>query len=683
MKSAELPYFIIGMCVRLLLIALVAPHAPTVWYVPFMDATTSVLTADPWRVFLETGGAPEAFPYGYVMWMAFFPLVWVSKVFGTPLYLAYALTLLLADVVLFVLLRHLVRNSSQQVVIFYWLSPIVVLATYWFGFNDVIPVAFLCGALYYTQQLRLLRAGVMCGAALSAKLSMGLAVPFFLILLFQNRAFRQRLGPFLKGLIGSVLIFGLPFLFSRSGVMMLVTNPEMDAVYKVIAFWTGPRTAVYLLPLAYLIMLYVAWRIRRPNFEIFNAVLGLSFLLVVMLTPSAPGWYLWMVPILVIYQVRSDRLAVTLVSVFSAVYTMFNLTVAIPPASPIEAEVLVLSRLASTLLDGRLPSLLLTCMFALGVVLFARIWRDMVLSNDYFRVSRKPFAIGISGDSGAGKDTLADALTKLFGSHSTAQLSGDDYHLWDRQKPMWQVMTHLNPMANDLERFANDLLALCNGRSIVSRHYDHRTGKMSRPMRISSNDFVIASGLHALYLPILRSCYDLSIYLDIDENLRRFLKLTRDVHARGHSVDRVMAALERREPDANRFVRPQANYADLTMSLQPIHSRILEDVSLNHPLRFKLLVRSGNNFGELSLSRILVGVCGLHVDVNMSEDATFTELIIEGETSAEDVALAARTLFPRTLDFLDIDPDWQDGILGLMQLVVLSHINQALSRRLI
>ena len=31
-------------------------------------------------------------------------------------------------------------------------------------------------------------------------------------------------------------------------------------------------------------------------------------------------------------------------------------------------------------------------------------------------------------------------------------LSGDDYHLWDRQKPIWQVMTHLNP-TNDLRDF--------------------------------------------------------------------------------------------------------------------------------------------------------------------------------------------------------------------------------------
>jgi hypothetical protein len=59
------------------------------------------------------------------------------------------------------------------------------------------------------------------------------------------------------------------------------------------------------------------------------------------------------------------------------------------------------------------------------------------------------------------------------------------------------------------------------------------------------------------------------------------------------------------------------------------------------------------------------------------------ELMIEGETSSADVELAAKMLFPRVLEFLDIQPQWQNGVLGLMQLITLSHINQALSRRLI
>lgn len=673
------PLFLAGLALRLVLLCLVLPKAASEWYLPFMAESTA-WTLDPWRSFLQAGGTEAAFPYGYVMWLVLLPLSALCKLLGLPLYAGYGGTLLLADIGMLLTLRRLWDANDRRLLAVYWWSPIVLLATYWLGLNDLVPVLLLSLALYFTRQLKLLPAGALYGAAVSAKLSMVLAGPFFLIYLYQNKALRQLLPGFLKGGVASAVVFGLPFLCSDAGVHMLLSNPEMGKVYQ-FALLVGNQTVIYLLPMAYLIMLYTAWRVRRLNFDLFNALLGTAFFLVVLLTPASPGWFVWVLPMLVAYQLRSGTLAMTLVAAFSGLYAIGNALVMPVPqiALPGGAE-LALPGWAQRL-DGSAPSLLHTLITALGIVLGLRIWRETVVSNDYFRLSRKPFVVGIAGDSGAGKDTLADAMQGLFGSHSVVKLSGDDYHLWDRQKPMWQVMTHLNPMANDLEAYAGDLLALTDGRAIQSRHYDHQTGKMSHPMRVASNDFIIASGLHALYLPILRNCYDLSIYLDIDEGLRRHLKLKRDVEQRGHSEERVLSALDKREPDSERFVRPQAQYADVVMSLMPIHPRMLEGAGSTHPPRFKLQVRSRNGLNEVSLSRVLVGVCGLHVDMNISHDGAEVELTIEGETTAEDVAMAAQMLLPRILSFLDIHPRWEDGVLGLMQLVTLSHINQALSRR--
>jgi uridine kinase len=244
-------------------------------------------------------------------------------------------------------------------------------------------------------------------------------------------------------------------------------------------------------------------------------------------------------------------------------------------------------------------------------------------------------------------------------------------------------MTHLNPMANDLEGFSNDVVALIDGESIQSRHYDHKTGKMSKPHRIRSNDFIIVSGLHALYLPVLRECYDLQVYLDIDEALRRHFKLQRDVNQRGHSVERVLTSFQKRDPDSERFIRPQVANADLVLSLQPIHPRMLDELVNVQPLRLKLIVRTRRGFNELSLMRVLVGVCGLQVDFAPSNDGAMMILTIEGDTAVDDIALASQILFPRILEFLDLQPDWQGGVIGLMQLVTLSHINQALTKRIL
>lgn len=668
------PLFGVGLGIRLLMIVALLPQAAANWYVPFLDHALSAPSMDPWGAFLQDGGNPAAFPYGYVMWLACLPLTLLCKLLSLPLHAGYGATLLAADAAMLLALNRLYPDRHRALLSSYWLSPIVLLASYWLGLNDIIPVLLLCLALVCMQTLRFTAAGLLCGAAISAKLSMVLALPFFLIYLFQNKALRAELRAFAKGLGIAFVALGLPFLLSRSGMYMLLHNPEMGKVYQ-FSLEIGNGTRLYLLPLAYLLTLYVTWRVRRLNFELFSALLGLAFFLVVLMTPASPGWFIWILPLLVAYQLRADRIAWLLVSAFSTLYAIGNVLV-IPGPHVAFGDVGAL-----TLGPIGPPSLVHTLITALGIALGMRIWRETVSSNDYFRLSRKPFVIGIAGDSGAGKDTLADAMAGLFGQHSVAKLSGDDYHLWDRQKPMWQVMTHLNPMANDLEAYANDLVALTDGRSISSRHYDHATGKMSHPIKVESNDFIIASGLHALYLPILRNCYDLSVYLDINEDLRRYLKLQRDVHQRGHTVERVLSSLTKREPDSERFVRPQADHADLVMSLQPIHPRLLEDTSTKQTMRYKLQVRSRKGLNEMSLTRVLAGVCGLHVDMTMSQDGQEVELIIEGETSSEDIELAARMLFPQLLAFLDIRPQWENGMLGLMQLVTLSHINQALKKR--
>lgn len=671
------PLFALGLVVRLLLVMLVLPAPVSNWYVPFLDVSTQQAVLDPWGAWLLAGGTPAAFPYGYVMWLTFLPLTLLCKLLGAPLVLGYGGTLVLADIGLLAVLRRMVACTDRLLLATYWMSPIVIVASYVFGFNDLVPVLLLALALSFARAARLSWAGVMLMGAISAKLSMALALPFFVIYLLHNRALRQYLRFFGKGLGAGVVLFILPFLLSPAGLAMLVTNPEMVKVYR-LAFNLDGHTLIYLVPLVYMLMLYAAWRIRRLNFELFNAMMGMAFLLVVLLTPASPGWFIWTLPLLVAYQVSTNRVGIALTALFSVLYVFSSLLLSRDAAlAAMLAQIGMESARASVF-----TSLVHTTMVATGVVLAVRIWRETVSRNDYFRLSRQPFVIGVAGDSGAGKDTFSDAIKGLFGSHSVATLSGDDYHLWDRQKPMWQVMTHLNPMANDLEGFANDLVALTDGKAINARHYNHATGRMSRPFQTQSNDFIIASGLHALYLPILRECYNLSVYLDIDEDLRRHFKIERDVHKRGHTLEKVLTSFERREPDSARFIRPQAGHADLVLSLKPIHPRMLAEAGKG-ALRFKLVARSRHGLNELSLMRVLVGVCGLHVDMVVSDDGYEVELAIEGETSAQDIEMAARMISPRIFEFLDLRPDWQDGVMGLMQLITLSHINQALTKRFI
>ena len=676
------PLFVIGLAVRLILIICMAPFAVTQWYAPFLDISTSVLTMDPWSVWTAMEGSPVAFPYGYAMWLAFLPLALLAKFIGLPPLYAYQLTILVADFCLLLTLRWLLPDRQRLLLLVYWLSPIIILASYALGLNDLIPALLLCLSIAFVRKYDLKFAGAFLAAAISAKLSMVVALPFFVIYLLNNRAVRMRLPSFLSGFGLGVILLWVPFLFSLDGIQMLIGNPEIGKIYRLTIDLAG-EVSIYVVLLIYLIMLYLAWRVRRLNFDLFQAITGMSFLLIVLMTPASPGWFVWCIPFLAFYQAMSGRIAILLVSVFSAMYVLSALLVT--PLQFVNGHEFAIS--AALHFPGQVgnlaASLLHTGMLAIGLVLAIRIWREAISKNDFFRLSRKPFVIGVAGDSGAGKDTFADAITGLFGGHSVVKLSGDDYHLWDRQKPMWQVMTHLNPMANDLESFCNDLVLLTDGKSVHSRYYDHQTGRMSKPYLVRSNDFIIACGLHALYLPAFRERYNLKIYLDIDEGLRRHFKFKRDVQQRGHKIERVIGSFEMREPDSERFIRPQLNHADLSLSLQPIHSRMLENLDDKHPLRLKLVVNTRNGFNELSIHRVLVGVCGLHVDIVVGNGGSDVKMTIEGEVSSADIIMAAKILCPRVQEFLDIQPKWQDGMAGLMQLITLSHISQALTKRFI
>ncbi len=593
------------------------------------------------------------FPAGFALRLPAQGFVELTQAVGLGARAGLLLLVLAADCAMLLGLRVATSLETPALLRWYWLSPFVLGIAYGLTGLELAGAAWLCWAFAFVRRDHPQLAAVACVLAVATHAAALLALPLFVIYWFRNRPLRARLKP-----------FGVTLAVAAAAVacVSFLTWPGDDLAGSA---WlralrslsvTAGTARLELFPLAYVLALFVAWRLRRISFELFCVLGGLLFVVTQLLTDLGPTWLLWALPVLVLFQSERQYVASAMLHVLAAACWL----TAVQPG-------------------GLAPTLAV----AAGIVVVASIWRCTVHGNEQLRISRRPLVIGIAGDSGAGKDTLVDSLAALFDERSVAKLSGDDYHSWDRQKPMWQVMTHLNPRANDLNRLARDVVALVDGKSVTAPHYDHATGRMTKAMRIDTNDCIIVSGLHALYLPILRRCYDLSIFLDIDDGLRRYLKLDRDVKRRGHSVERVLASIAGRQADAARFIQPQREQADLVLALHPVNPRLLETTADPKDLRLKLVVRSREAFQEESLLRSLVGTCGLQVDMALGEGGSLVEMTIEGESQAEDIALAARKLIPQLQPLLRTKPSWEDGVKGLMQLVVLSHLNQALSHRLI
>lgn len=300
-KLLHHPLFISGLMVRILLIASITPYAVSAWYAPFLDISTQQLTFDPWSTWRANEGILTAFPYGYVMWLVLLPMTLAAKLLGFPLAIGYAMTLLIVDVGLLLTLHHLLPKRHYLLLLTYWLSPIVILASYGLGLNDLIPALLLTLALFFIRKAALRWAGILCAMAISSKLSMIIALPFFLIYLYHNKALRQYALEFVKGFAIAALVFVAPFLASSDALLMLFSNPEMGKIYQ-LALSLGDHISIYIVPLIYLILLYQVWQVRRLNFHLFQATIGIAFLLIVLMTPASPGWFVWCIPFLVLYQ---------------------------------------------------------------------------------------------------------------------------------------------------------------------------------------------------------------------------------------------------------------------------------------------------------------------------------------------------------------------------------------------
>ena len=59
------------------------------------------------------------------------------------------------------------------------------------------------------------------------------------------------------------------------------------------------------------------------------------------------------------------------------------------------------------------------------------------------------------------------------------------------------------------------------------------------------------------------------------------------------------------------------------------------------------------------------------------------KLMIEGDIWPEDLSLVAKDLLPHLDELLNVAPNWQADVLGLMQLIVLMQINENLRRKMV
>merc|ERR1719336_253821 len=206
--------------------------------------------------------------------------------------------------------------------------------------------------------------------------------------------------------------------------------------------------------------------------------------------------------------------------------------------------------------------------------------------------------IGVAADSGCGKSTFMRRLTSIFGGESkclpigretntlvsgmTTVICLDDYHKWDRtgrkSNPEWpDGITALHEACQNWDKMAADVTDLKAGKTVSKPIYNHITGELDPYEEVPATPIVIFEGLHPLYDTRVREALDLTIYLDITDEVKFAWKAQRDIAERGATMEEVQAAIDARKPDFSAYVEPQKAKADII--IQVLMSEVVPDGS--------------------------------------------------------------------------------------------------------
>jgi phosphoribulokinase len=214
--------------------------------------------------------------------------------------------------------------------------------------------------------------------------------------------------------------------------------------------------------------------------------------------------------------------------------------------------------------------------------------RSSSLPNRAPNGSGRPIMLGVVGDSATGKTTLTAGIAKILGKDRVTTICTDDYHKFDRVERKELPFTPLHPDCNYMEIIEQHLKLLADGEPILKPIYNHKFGTLDRPVLVTPEEYMVVEGLFGFYSKPMRDCFDVKVFLDPPEDVRRAWKIKRDVGKRNYTEEQVDADLAKREPESEAYIRPQRAHADIVVRFYPPGPDL--DVDASH-YNVKLVLR--------------------------------------------------------------------------------------------
>ena len=683
-KLSKFQVFIISMMLlKIILSGLFSSDYQNILFMKFINGFLTELKngnlLNPYELF---SNEVALFPYPPVMFMIEFVGGALSSLFSNIFIknILFKLPNLVFDLLGLHFLMKMFPNKRRQVGMLYFASPIIIYSIYMHGQLDIIPTVFLIGSLYYlVEKKRHNKFILFLFLSLASKLHILAIIPILFIYILKKEGVWIAIKDITLTLFLTVSVI-LPFLDKSGGfVNMVLLNKEQNGITSL--FWEYSTTKVYLAILAIVLIYLRAFSINKINKNLLYSFCGVLFSVFSVLVLPMPGWYVWIVPFITIFfiHVNLDRytnlIVYLLLNGFYLIYFLFihktryvDLYFLNKDMNFIKMDNIILTNVVFTLLTAFL------------IYTTYLVYQMGIINNSIYKRKNVPFTIGITGDSGSGKTTLTKMIRNVFGAKNILFLEGDADHKWERGDENWNYFTSLNPKSNYIYKQSGDLEKLRKGETVHRVIYRHDTGKFTEEYKMRSKPYIVLAGLHSLYLPQTRRNLDLKIYMDVEEKLRRYWKIQRDVYIRSYKLQKVLDTIEFRMKDAQKYIYPQKKYADLIIKY---YDDTLTDYLVeNHDLKLNL---------ELTLN----------ADINLERLREYLEnnnIMVDYDNSLEKqiVTFSGQGLHGNILDFHKVmgeiivnydeisqnDMKYQNNIQGIMETVILLLISYKMREEL-